>query len=244
MKGVYAKTYIDLDGYIDLEEFHSLYDEMIMGISKSHIDKGVVSCGVHPKEKELELCTVLQNPNEYLSAKDIENLDKLDNLHQRAWYVSLRLPVYHPYFLVFIRRERDFWKKHLRDNCEWTQQAKLFPQTLEFIEKLPFDEIGRILFFITSSQHRTLIHYDAGNPEARRAHPNTEFIYFRPGLEKKLFIYDEDKDEKHYVKSCASYWNDLDWHGVDQNVKTTFSMRVDGVFQDKFRKEISLISNV
>lgn len=242
MKGVYGKPYIDLDNYLNITSLESLFDEMTVGISKSFIDKGVVSCGVHPMEPELELCKVLKKPENYLSSEEIRLLNSLSNLHQKAWFVSLRLPVYHPYFMVFIRRERDFWGKHFEGSCDWTDNAKFFPRTIDFVKSLPFSEVGRIMFFITSAGNRTLVHYDAGDEQARMSHSNTEFIYFRPKNEKKLFVYDEESETKHFVNSYASFWNDLDWHGVDPSEKGSFSMRVDGVFRDEFREKLNEVA--
>lgn len=241
--GVYGQPSISLDSHIDVTHFHTLYDEMAMGIAKSWVDKGVVSCGTRENETHLELCHVLQKPEKYLTDTQISCLEKLTNLHQKAWYVSLILPVHHPYSLVFLRREQDFWRKQYADNCKWTENAKYFPETIRFIESLPFQEIGRILFFITEPENETLIHYDGGSPEARQK-TNTEMIYFRPGLKKKIFIWDEDKQLRYPITSCASYWNDLDWHGTDPTPGKSFSLRIDGIFKAEFRDKLRLSTTI
>lgn len=241
--GVGGLPYIDLDEFIDIEAFDNLFDELVIGISKSWVDKGVVSCGVRDTESRLELCTVLNSPHLYLSQKQMEILEKLDNLHQKAWYCSLILPIHHPYSLVFIRREKDFWKKQYFEFSDWTHNAVFFPKTIEFIKSLPFKEFGRILLFITEPNEETLIHYDGGRVESRK-NANTEMIYFRPGPnKKKIFIWDDFYQKEYVVKSTASYWNDLDYHGVHASIGKSFSLRIDGVFTDEFRNQLSDFSN-
>lgn len=226
---------------IDLNQFNHCIDEMLIGISKSWIDKGVVSCGVHPQEKALELCQVLNEPEKFLNPDQVKNLNSLHNLHQKAWYCTLLLPIHHPYSLVFLRRENDFWKKHLQSDCEWTENSKHFPKTIEFINKLPFEQIGRVLFFITEPHQNVLTHYDGG-AGGSRDRQNTEMIYFRPLSKKKLFIFDEKQDEKILINSTASYWNDMDWHGALPTETKSFSLRVDGIFTEQFRQGLEAFS--
>ncbi len=237
LKGVYGKPYINLDSFINIDQFNELVNEMIIGISKSWVDKGVVSCGVRPEEKKLELCHVLKNPEKYLNAEQVESLNALPNLHQKAWYCTLLLPIHHPYSLVFLRRENQFWNKHLQGECKWTENAPHFPKTIEFIKRLPFKEIGRILFFVSEPHQDVLIHYD-GELDGSRERKNTEMIYFRPMMKKNFFLWDNEKNENVMVKSCASYWNDLDWHGALPSDGKAFSLRVDGIFEDSFRETL------
>ncbi len=235
IRGVYGRPFLNLDSLIDINTYQGLINEMLIGISKSWVDKGVVSCGSRVDEKKLELCEVLRNPQNFLNPEQVETLIGLSNLHQKAWYCSLLLPVHHPYSLVFIRRERNFIEKHLENSCEWTGNAQYFPKTCEFVKSLPFEQVGRILFFMSEPNAETLIHYDSSTPESR-GRPNTEMIYFRPFLRKKLFIWDETTSIKHHLVGHASYWNDMDWHGVDPSDTKSISLRIDGVFNSEFRK--------
>lgn len=241
LRGVYNQAYLNLDSLIDVKRLKDLHDEMAFGISQSYIDKGVVSCGNQKSEKKLELCEVLRKPENYLTEAQIKRLHQLGNLHQKAWFCCLLLPIHHPYFMVFIRRERSFWKKQYRDHCDWTQNAQFFPETIQFISTLPFKEVGRIIFFITDHHYETLIHYDANDEFARANHPNTEMIYLRSRLDKRLFLFDENLQKKIYVDAHASFWNDLDWHGTEPSPQKTFALRVDGFFTDEFKHQLSQV---
>jgi hypothetical protein len=243
IRGVFGQPFLNLDPLIDVTRFNGLLNELLVGISTSWIDKGVVSCGSRESETMLELCQVLKSPENFLTPEQVQTLARLPNLHQKAWYCSLLLPVHHPYSLVFLRREREFWKKQFADHCDWTGNADYFPETVKFIRTLPFEQIGRILIFITEPNCETIIHYDGGHPQALE-NENTEMIYFRPMLRKKLFIWDESLQKKQYVEGCASFWNDLDWHGVDAAPGKTFSLRVDGVFKETFRRQLKQLSEV
>ena len=242
LKGVNGLPYYNLDQFLDIDSFNNLFDELAVGISKSWVDKGVVSCGVRETETQLELCSVLNSPQKYLNSHQLKILDKLDNLHQKAWYCSLILPIHHPYSLVFLRRERDFWKKQYSDFCDWTENAQYFPETIEFIKRLPFQEFGRIVLFITEPNEETLIHYDGGSADSLK-NANTEMIYFRPGSnKKKIFIWDDSAKKEYLINSTASFWNDLDYHGVHASNGKTFSLRIDGVFTNSFRQSLLELS--
>lgn len=239
LRGVFNQPFINLDPLLNISQYESLINEMLVGISKSWVDKGVVSCGSRDEEDKLELCQVLRRPQDYLNSEQVATLMSLTSVHQKAWYCSFLLPIHHPYSLVFIRREKDFWKKHLSQECDWTENSIHFPKTCDFIKTLPFEQIGRILFFISEPNEKTLIHYDGAHPESR-FNSNTEMIYFRPMLQKKLFIWDEEKKQKYPVQGQASYWNDLDWHGVDASDRKTVSLRIDGVFTEEFREKLKI----
>ncbi|MCB0362186.1 MAG: hypothetical protein KDD35_05675 [Bdellovibrionales bacterium] len=243
LRGVYNQNYLNLDNLIDVTTLQNLHSEMAAGIARSYIDKGVVSCGSQASETKLELCQVLRSPEKFFSTEQLSYLNQMNNLHEKAWYCCLLLPIHHPYFMVFLRRERSFWKKQYAEYCDWTANARFFPKTLKFISQLPFKEIGRILFFITDHHYETLIHYDASDEKSRGSHNNTEMLYLRSRLDKRLFLFDPSQQKKIYVNSYASFWNDLDWHGTEPAEKKTFALRVDGFFNEKFKIQLEKLSS-
>lgn len=230
IRGVYGRPFVDMSGVVDMEWLRSMHDTFSAGLAKSNLVKRVVSCGVHPSERELEACKVMYHPEAYLTENQIKLMEGM-NMEQKLWFMGFVAPVYHPYFVCYIRSEFEFENKNRADRTEWTPDVDNFPGMREFIDHLPFKEVGRILFFVTEHNHRTLTHFDARNEE-RRQRDNHDFLTMWTRPNKRLFVWDEDTGEKHYVDTPAAYWNELDWHGTDAAPLKTFTFRVEGVFED------------
>lgn len=230
IRGVYGKPYVDFSNVVDVDWLQSLHTEFAAGLARSELVKRVVSCGARHDEPELEACKVLYNPENYMNSEQIALFRDM-NMEQKLWFISFLLPVYHPYHICYIRPEREFENKNRSDRTFWHQNEKNFPSMRSFVEHLPFKEVGRILFFITEHNHRTLIHFDAGSEEKRKR-SNHDFLTMWTRPHKRLFVWDEDTDRRYYVDTPVAYFNELDWHGTDAAPIKTFTFRVEGVFED------------
>jgi hypothetical protein len=115
-----------------------------------------------------------------------------------------------------------------------TSEAGAFTPLMEFIETLPFSATGRIL----------IIYDDSGAAvPAHRDHTDTsicnEFIWFRTNLRKPFYMLYPVTGEKSYVESYTAWFDSVNqYHGCDGAKGLTFSMRVDGIFTEKFRSEM------
>jgi hypothetical protein len=115
-----------------------------------------------------------------------------------------------------------------------TAEAAEFALLMDFIETLPFKATGRILII-----------FDDGGSEvpAHRDHLQTEtcheFIWFRTNLKKPFYMYAPATGEKIYVRSHSAWFDTVNqFHGSDAAPGLAFSIRVDGIFNDTFRKQI------
>ena len=115
-----------------------------------------------------------------------------------------------------------------------TEAADEFSSLMDFIETLPFKATGRIL----------IIYDNSGSPvPAHRDHLNTEicndFVWFRTNLNKPFYLLNHETNEKLYVTSYSAWFDTVNqFHGSDAQKDLSFSIRVDGVFADEFRKNI------
>jgi hypothetical protein len=102
-----------------------------------------------------------------------------------------------------------------------------FPKTIAFVERLPFQSIGRCnIMGLTAGDHGT-VHRD-GVPEEK---PRVDhFITFCPAPNKRLYLWDEEEQRKVPVTGRAYWFNDSDWHGVEADPFFRYSIRVDGTF--------------
>lgn len=120
----------------------------------------------------------------------------------------------------------ELWKR--------TEAAHEFSLLMEFIDGLPFKATGRML----------IMYDDIARPvSAHRDHDVTdvchEFIWFRTNLKKPFYVLNHETQEKQYIVSHTAWFDTVNqFHGSDPQEGLSFSIRVDGIFTDEFRKRI------
>jgi hypothetical protein len=112
--------------------------------------------------------------------------------------------------------------------------AAEFSPLTEFLGTLPFASTARMI----------IIYDDQGNAvPAHRDHVErevcNEFIWMRTNFDKRFFVLNPDSGEKLYVNSHTAWFDTVNqYHGAEASDGLTFSIRVDGVFSDEFRRQI------
>jgi hypothetical protein len=130
----------------------------------------------------------------------------------------------------------DLNKAELWEPTKW---ASKFCLLMDFIKTLPFERTGRILIIYDDKGGEVPAHRD--HLEKDVCH---EFIWFRTNLRKPFFMYNHETEEKLYVKSYSAWFDTVNqFHGSDAVPGLSFSVRVDGVFQSEFRKNIPILSS-
>ena len=120
----------------------------------------------------------------------------------------------------------EFWIK--------TKEAEEFRSLFRFIETLPFKSLGRVLIIYDHSGLKVPAHRD--HLETSLCH---NFIWFRTNERKRFYMYNPQTQEKLYVQSYSAWFDTVNqFHGSDPSSGLTFSIRVDGIFNDEFQKQI------
>ena len=120
------------------------------------------------------------------------------------------------------------------ENWEPTAATEEFTGLMDFLKTLPFRATGPIL----------IIYDDAGKEvPAHRDHLDTnichEFIWFRTNRKKPFYVLNQLTNEKKYVESYSAWCDSVNqYHGSEAVDGLSFSIRVDGIFTDEFRKLI------
>ncbi len=115
-----------------------------------------------------------------------------------------------------------------------TEEAKEFSRLMEFIRTLPFKATGRMLIIYDDAMTVVPAHRD--HLDSNLCH---EFIWFRTNLEKPFYVLNHRTNEKLYVESYSAWFDSVNqFHGSDAKEGLSFSIRVDGIFTDEFRKNI------
>jgi hypothetical protein len=124
---------------------------------------------------------------------------------------------------------------------ETTPEAGEFYWLMDFIKTLPFKATGRMLIMYDDVERPVPAHRD--HTDSEKCH---EFIWFRTNLSKPFYMLNHQTSEKLYVESYSAWFDTVNqFHGTDPVDGLTFSIRVDGIFTEEFRKHIPIpVSNL
>ncbi len=245
MRTIGGKPYIDCAPFIDMEGLKQLEVEICLGIAKSGPRAGIYGDGI--KDESIRGSWVKFNQQVQRGQHGVAIKEQIESLdaNERSTFFKLYFGLYNPSSTVYIRTFKDgftsegYAKKASRDGTVFTNNAQYFPNLIKWIDSLPFEEYGRVLFFIHEHDCELLAHRDG---PFYRPHKN-EFLWLNPCSDKKLYVLDEDTNERHYIETDAAFFNDLSVHGGDRYPRMTWSLRVDGIFTDSFREQLG-ISNL
>jgi hypothetical protein len=244
MKGIGGKPYIDCQEHIDLQTLKDMNMEICMGIAASDIKAGVYGPGVVESERYGNFM-MMKSKLSRDPAADEYGWNRMTH-NQQNTFAKLYFHLYNPSTVVYLREPAKgidplvaYRKKAFTDGWDWTNNVKNFPKLKTWLDSLigtVFQEYGRILFFLHEHDCKLLTHRDG---IASMPHRN-EFLWINPTGIKKFFVYDETKDQRHDVNSPVAFFNDLDMHGGDTNECMTWTLRIDGVFTEEFRKRVNI----
>ena len=117
---------------------------------------------------------------------------------------------------------------------EPTAEAAEFAPLMEFIATLPFARTGRMLIMYDPEGRAVTPHRD--HDSAELCH---EFIWLRTNLAKPFYMLDSRTGERAYVEGHSAWFDTVNqFHGADASGGLSFSIRIDGVFDDHVRSLI------
>jgi len=260
--GIGGHPYIDLERYVDLRALEALDDEVALGLAHvpteytggSHKTMGIVPPSfeddpyvdygqVISRMPRTELRTFISlsdtpgafdgDPDLYERRHDAfgEERDHPLSKKQMLW-LKYRYGVYFPWQVFYEMIPTAGWEdKANGEGKAFTAEAKRrFPGLIAFVKSLPLTVVGRCNILGLDADHHGTIHQD-GDPEDGEAE---HFITLCPRKNKRLFLWDEERQKKTFVVSRAYWFNDHGWHGVEPDPWFRYSIRVDGVFDPAF----------
>ena len=131
-------------------------------------------------------------------------------------------------------RQDNYYDLDRTDLWSPTGEAGEFSELMDFIATLPFSQTGRMIIMYDDSGRAVTAHRD--HDSADLCH---EFIWFRTNLDKPFYMLNPESGEKRYVASHAAWFDTVNqYHGADASGGLSFSIRVDGVFNDELRSLI------
>jgi hypothetical protein len=265
--GLWGRAFLPLDDVlaavgVDLGALPALHDEVCVAYASMPVDYtggSHRSMGIMPPSRRDEAVVDYLEVLGDMSAADWDtfvslsddpadfaDVDRTDIGEERAvalsrrqmLWLKVRFGVYFPWkgYLELIPNQR-WTEKSALEGKRFTRAARTFlPRTCAFVEQLPFVGVGRCNIMGLEAHDHGTVHRD-GEPGDQDA-PD-EFITIAPVSGKTLFIWDEDHQRAHDVVGARAVWfNDFDYHGVFAAPFFRYSIRVDGVFTDTFRRLI------
>ncbi|HEX8533424.1 MAG TPA: hypothetical protein VF662_04595 [Allosphingosinicella sp.] len=137
-------------------------------------------------------------------------------------------------YLTKSKEQENYYDLDRTDLWERSEEAELFPDLMDFIATLPFRATGRMIIMYDDSGRAVSAHKDHDSPELCH-----EFIWFRTSLRKPFYMLNPETGEKLHVSSNAAWFDTVNqYHGADASGGLSFSIRVDGIFTDAFRRQI------
>lgn len=253
IRGINSQPYIDLDSYIDVDGFTKLHYEICRGLAQAEYKKegNMVKPGgcdayvppFKPLFKALEEYHALPNDHEIKIQGRL--LGEYNNRDKFMLFLKLAFGAYDPYQFIFLKTEEGGWQTRFEEK-QWTPDAlNYFPKLVDWLNNLitenVFEHLGRIIFFKAEHDCLMPMHRDLILPDETEYFDHRhEFIHIRPNLDKPFYIWDTDINHKILVESRATFFNDQDWHAGGRTNTQTYSLRIDGIFTEEFRKRVGM----
>lgn len=132
------------------------------------------------------------------------------------------------------REPENYYDLDRAEIWEPTPEAAEFAPLMDFIATLPFAATARILIMYDGSGRAVSAHKDHDSPELCH-----EFIWLRTNRSKPFYMLNPETRERAYVQGHAAWFDTVNqFHGADASGGLSFSIRVDGVFNEEFRRQI------
>ncbi len=108
----------------------------------------------------------------------------------------------------------------------------IMPYTKKVLESLPMKHLGRVVILGSNADAIVPCHRD--KPADDQALNRHNQINFTPGGARPIYLYDCPTDTKHYLPEDYIFhaYNISDYHGVDAMPRFSYTVRVDGTYED------------
>jgi hypothetical protein len=226
------KAIVELDQFVDIDSLMAMKPYMDYAVVKSSKSAGPTRYlnSQLLKATYPGVSDVITHSYPYDFIQDLKDND------QYASWLSYTEDIVCGQRSVQIVSPEDWYKKHLSKHTTATDNKQYWTAFIMWLEAQDiFAEYGRIVVFLNEPGGTTPIHYDSLDRTRLE-----EFVWISLDSRKQMFVYDPETEEKHYVKTCIGTFDTSNYHGADASNFPSWSLRVDGVFSDKFLSKTGL----
>lgn len=137
-------------------------------------------------------------------------------------------------FSLVTRYCKSFYTKHLSSECVAISEDKQIDFFYDWLDQQNiFKEYGRVSFFINYPGTVTALHKDYPGDTTSN---DDEFIWLNIANKNSFYILDKKTSTKIYLTGYCCWFNTGNYHGSESLPYSCYSIRVDGVFNDEFKK--------
>ena len=226
------KAIVELDQFVDTDSLVAMKPYMDYAVVKSSKLAGPshYSKSQFLESSHLGVSDIMTNSYPYDFIQDLK-----DNDQYTSWLAYTEDIVYGQRSVQIVSPE-NWHKKHLSNHTTATDNKQYWTAFIEWLEAQDiFAEYGRIVVFLNEPGVTTPMHYDSLDRTRLE-----EFIWISLDCRKQMFVYDPETDEKHYIKTCIGTFDTSNYHGADASNFPSWSLRIDGIFSDKFLSKTGL----
>lgn len=222
VNGIHGKSFINFNMDCDLDRMDN---EICLALAKTDTFKVPTVPGKIPPELKTHDNDVYEYDILFNYTGDKTIFKGMDYQQIRKYFFykkSITLPWY---FMLELKPNKLLTKS--KDLEPWNSISELFPYTKSIIEKMPFEEIGRVVIYGSWPNSPVPCHRD-NIPSKNFEH----HINFNPGGYRPVYVYDTTTQQKHYLPKDYRFYayNTTDYHGVDLLPHFSYTVRVDGTY--------------
>jgi hypothetical protein len=225
--GINGKHFLDFTSE-NLYDFDKIDDEICLALAKSDLQKIPTVQGVMPPKLKTNMPNHdFENQVMYNYSGDRSVLSDLCTQGKRKYLFFKHKSLLPWYFILELKP--NIFKTKNKDLYPWDDIINTMPHTKSFIESLPFKEIGRVVIYGSWPDSKVYCHRD--NPPTENF---SHHINFNPGGYRPVYVYDSINDKKYYLPRTHKIYayNTTDYHGVDPVAHFSYTVRVDGIYND------------
>lgn len=257
MIGLYGRTHFELEDYIDLKQFDQIQMDIWKGIAvaKPISDHGYLISKKLYEDGDLSstmpVMPLMEAYQNYL-ALPVDNKIKLtgDQIFKEHGYNALSTFLKYAYgahdlcYHYLLWDHHEGWRSDL-NHRRLTKISRYFSTLIDWVDSLItneiFSNIGRAYIIAIDSKGHSFEHRDPPLDPDVDSNIFPEFIHIRPNTKRPFYVFDPDENKKHYVESRIGWWNDRDVHGGEAILEPSYAIRIDGIFNDNFRRRLCIL---
>ena len=242
------KPWIDLDAAFDVQAFAAIENQITIAVAQAERLAVMGRVGSQNNLLDQTACEVTELYKHILNnwQHPDHSAIKMSGMTVFECYNYLKYKYQIDYFgsTIQIRDTvlpNSFPLKHLESATANFPAHSYFSKLMDFLRNSgAFVEIGRVIVLMCSPGWRTPIHTDYNDAGTTR---KDQFLWINPYLSKQLFVYDEVTSTKYPITSRFATFDSASFHGTEIQNRNCYSIRVDGVFTDKFLKQTGMYNH-
>jgi len=242
MHTLFNKLYHNFDNHVNINGLMSIRPKISKFIANnfSHLKPVLYDSRGHLSNNKLY--GILEIQEQFINNPDIfQNKDIIqeciDNNIFSNYIIFENDNVIEGSYNLILRDPYSMNEKQFSHSCRVNPIDKDFHFFYSWLdEQNIFSDYGRVNFFVNPKGSKTELHKDIefeNNWET-----NDHFVLFNFFDRKKLFLYNNTTNEKHYMQGKCLWFVGANFHGSDPVSNSTYSLRVDGVFTKDFLHKI------